>query len=121
MHVTAGSGSIVILRDGEVIFFRNRAESSDDSLPDLVHQTAMYYEDRLEGRGFARVLITGGGDGTPAGAFDEVRRQVDARLGVRTETVDPRRIAPFSDRIGADPAMLNMMAPLVGVLAGAGV
>ena len=49
-----------------------------------------------------------------------MRRQIDARLGVQTETVDPRRVARFSDRIAADPALLNMMAPLVGALAGAG-
>jgi type IV pilus assembly protein PilM len=121
VHVAAGSGTIVILRNGDLIFYRNRAEGGDDSLPDLVHQTAMYYEDRLEGRGFARVLITGSGDGTPAGGFDEVRRQVDARLGVKTETVDPRRIAQFADRINVDPALLNMMTPLVGAIAGAGV
>jgi type IV pilus assembly protein PilM len=120
VHVTAGSGTIVILRDGDLIFYRNRAEGGDDSLPDLVHQTAMYYEDRLEGRGFARVLITASGDGTPAEGFDEMRRQVDARLGVKTETVDPRRIAQFADRITVDPALLNMMTPLVGALAGAG-
>jgi type IV pilus assembly protein PilM len=120
VHVTPGSGTIVILRDGNLIFYRNRAEGGDDSLPDLVHQTAMYYEDRLEGRGFARVLVTGGGDGTPAGGFDDVRRQVDVRLGVRTETVDLRRIAQFADRITVDPALLNMMTPLVGVIAGAG-
>jgi type IV pilus assembly protein PilM len=120
VHVTAGSGTIVILRNGDLIFYRNRVEGGDDSLPDLVHQTAMYYEDRLEGRGFARVLITGSGDGTPAGGFQEVRRQVDARLGVRTETVDPRRIAPFADRINVDPALLEMITPLVGAIAGAG-
>lgn len=119
VHVSAGSGSIAILRDGELIFFRTRVEGSDDTLPDLVHQTAMYYEDRLEGHGFARVLITGG-DGERSGGFDEVRRQVDARLGVRTETVDPRRIVRFSDRVDAGPDVLNTMAPLIGVVAGAG-
>ncbi len=119
VHVSPGSGSIAILRGGDLIFFRTRVEGSDDTLPDLVHQTAMYYEDRLEGQGFARVLIAGG-DGAMSGGFDEVRRQVDARLGVRTETVDPRRIVRFSDRVDAGPAALNTMAPLLGVAAGAG-
>ncbi len=119
VHVSPGSESIAILRNGDLIFFRTRVEGSDDTLADLVHQTAMYYEDRLEGRGFARVLITGG-DGAPAGGFDEVRRQVDARLGVSTETVDPRRIVRFDDRVEAGPAALNTLAPLIGVAAGAG-
>lgn len=118
VHLAAGAGSIAILRDGDLIFFRARGEGSEDGLADLVHQTAMYYEDRLGGRGFARVLVAGS-DGGPGGA-DAARREVDARLGVRSETVDPRRIAQFSDRIDADAALVNMMAPLVGVLAGAG-
>ncbi len=120
VHVTPGSASIVILRNRDLIFFRNRAEGSDDNLPDMVHQTAMYYEDRLEGRGFTRVLVTGVGDGDASGGLDEMRRQIEARLGARSETVDPRRVAQFSDRIDADPALLSVMAPLVGALAGAG-
>jgi len=125
VHITPDYGSIVILRDRDLIFFRNRTEGSEESLPDLVHQTAMYYEDRLAGGGFARVVVTGsGGDGwsaspTPS-TFDSLRGQIEARLGLKTDTVDPQRIARFSDRIVADSALLNMTAPLVGALAGAG-
>jgi Tfp pilus assembly PilM family ATPase len=112
VHVTPDYGSIVILRGSDVIFFRSRAEGSDDSLPDLVHQTSMYYEDRLSGRGFSRVMVAGGGG-------EAVRRQIDARLGVRTEAVDPQRIARFSDRISPDASLLNMVAPMIGALAAA--
>jgi Tfp pilus assembly PilM family ATPase len=122
VHVTPDFGSIVILRGHDLIFFRSRAEGSDESLPDLVHQSAMYYEDRLSGSGFARVLVAGsGGDGrSPSSPFEATRREIEARLGVKTEPVDPQRIARFSDRIAADPALSNMVAPLVGALAGAG-
>jgi type IV pilus assembly protein PilM len=125
VHVTPDYGSIVILRGRDLIFFRSRAEGSDESLPDLVHQTSMYYEDRLAGGGFSRVLVAGsGGDGrtalsTPA-TLDGLRRQIEARLGMGTETVDPQRVARFSDRIAADEGLTNLMAPLVGALAGAG-
>jgi type IV pilus assembly protein PilM len=123
VHVTPDYGSIVILRGHDLIFFRSRAEGGDESLPDLVHQTAMYYEDRLGGTGFARVVVAGSGaDGvaTPGStAFDTLRSQIDARLGVRTEGIDPARLARFSERITADPALINVVAPLVGALAGA--
>jgi Tfp pilus assembly PilM family ATPase len=124
VHVTPDYGSIVILRGQELIFFRNRAEGSDESLPDLVHQTAMYYEDRLSGGGFARVVVAGvGADGGAGGGasttLETLRRQVEAKLGVRTDTVDPQRVAKFSDRIAADPALTITIAPLVGALAGA--
>ena len=46
-----------------MIFFRNRAADADGSLADLVHQSAMYYEDRLEGAGFARVVLAGSASG----------------------------------------------------------
>ena len=60
--------SIAIVRGEDVIFFRNRPEGDDESLTDLVHQTAMYYQDRLAGQGFARVLL--GGSGRVPGAVD---------------------------------------------------
>jgi Tfp pilus assembly PilM family ATPase len=125
VHVTADYGSIVILRGQDLIFFRSRAEGSDESLPDLVHQTAMYYEDRLAGGGFSRVVVTGsGGEGWSMAAtspsFDALRRQIEGRLGVKTDTMDPQRVGRFSDRIVADGALANMVAPLVGALAGAG-
>ena len=125
VHVTPDYGSIMILRGRDLIFFRSRAEGGDESLPDLVHQTAMYYEDRLGGTGFARVVVAGGGgDGyaSPGSAtFDAIRRQIDTRLGVQTEGIDPARVAQFSERIAADPSLINVVAPLVGALAGAGV
>ena len=125
VHVTPDYGSIAILRGQDLIFFRNRAEGSDESLPDLVHQTAMYYEDRLSGGGFARVVVAGvAADGGPSASaattLEGVRRQIEARLGVKTETVDPQRVARFSDRIAADAALTITIAPLVGALAGAG-
>jgi hypothetical protein len=69
------------------------------------------------------VLVAGGADESkPAGAgsFESIRRQIDARLGVKTDTVDLQRIARFSDRIAADPSLANVVAPLVGALAGVG-
>jgi Tfp pilus assembly PilM family ATPase len=125
VHLTPDYGSIVILRGSDLIFFRNRAEGSDESLPELVHQTAMYYEDRLAGGGFARVVVAGvGADGGLAASatstLEGMRRQIEAKLGVKTETVDPQRIARFSDRIAADAALAITIAPLLGALAGAG-
>jgi Tfp pilus assembly PilM family ATPase len=125
VHVTPDYGSIAILRGEDLIFFRNRAEGSDESLPDLVHQTAMYYEDRLAGGGFARVVVAGvaadsGAPDAASSTLEAIRRQVEAKLGVKTETVDPRRVARFSDRIAADATLAITIAPLLGALAGAG-
>ncbi len=59
MNVAADSASIAILRGADLIFFRNRAADAEGGIADLVHQTAMYYEDRLSGTGFARVVLAG--------------------------------------------------------------
>ena len=54
VNVAADSASIALLRGSHLIFFRNRAADTDGTLADLVHQAAMYYQDRLQGAGFAR-------------------------------------------------------------------
>jgi type IV pilus assembly protein PilM len=117
VHVAADYVSLAIARAGHVIFFRHRGADGDESLADLVHQTAMYYEDRLAGKGFGRVVVAGATSG-PAGAAgaDGVRRALAERLSAEVATLDPRVAAPLSDRVGASPDLLDRLAPLVGVL-----
>ncbi len=101
-----------------MIFFRSRAADTDGTLADLVHQTTMYYEDRLKGGGFSRVIVAGAaaaGAGSDA-VIDELRRSLEARLTTPVETVDPRTAAALTDRISAAPALLDTLAPLVGLL-----
>lgn len=114
VHVTASYMTLAVIRAGSLLFFRNRGDEADGTLADLIHQTAMYYEDRLHGGGFARVLIAGAA-GLPGGA-DSVRRGLVDRLGMSVEAVDPRSAAALQDRIGASPELLDMLAPLVGLL-----
>jgi hypothetical protein len=74
----------------------------------------MYYEDRLHGAGFARVLIAGAAR-LPSGA-ESVRRDLEQRLRIGVEAVDPRSAAALQDRIAASPELLDVLAPLVGML-----
>lgn len=117
VHLAADYVTIAIVRDGTVIFFRHRGAEGDESLADLVHQTTMYYEDRLAGRGFGRVVVAGATNG-PDGATgaEAMRRSLEARLGARVEAVDPRAVASLADRISASPDLLDRLAPLVGIL-----
>lgn len=118
INVAAEYASIAILRGPHVIFFRNRAADADGTLADLVHQTAMYYEDRLSGAGFARVILAGAaGAGPPhQGDIEPLRRNLEDRLATAVETADPRAAAALTDRITAAPALLDTLAPLVGLL-----
>lgn len=106
--------SLAILRGPDVIFFRNRPAESDGSLLDVVHQAAMYYEDRLQGSGFGHLVLAGASN-VPAD-LDDLRRGLEARFGAPIDTVDPRGAAALTDRIIAAPALLDTLAPLVGVL-----
>jgi type IV pilus assembly protein PilM len=118
VNMAADYTSIALLRGPHLIFFRNRATETDGTLADLVHQSAMYYEDRLEGAGFSRVILAGAAAASArqSGDLDQVRRSLEERLKTPVETVDPRTAAALTDRIVAAPALLDGLAPLVGLL-----
>jgi Tfp pilus assembly PilM family ATPase len=118
VNIAADYTSIALLRGPHLIFFRNRATETDGTLADLVHQSAMYYEDRLKGGGFSRVMLSGGAaaGAQQAGDIDQLRRSLEDRLKTAVETVDPRTAASLTDRITAAPALLDALTPLVGLL-----
>ena len=114
VHMRPEYTSIVILRREELIFFRNRAEGDEEALQDVVHQTAMYYQDRLGGRGFNRILL--GGLGKAPGAVDMARRNLEEHMGAHVEPIDPTRGAALTDRIQPTPELMATLSPLVGML-----
>jgi Tfp pilus assembly PilM family ATPase len=114
VHMRPEYTSIVILRREDLIFFRNRAEGDQEALQDVVHQTAMYYQDRLGGRGFARILL--GGLGRTPGAVDMARRNLEEHMGAAVEPIDPTRGATLTDRIQPTPELMATLSPLVGML-----
>ena len=114
VHIRPEYTSIAIMRGSDLIFFRTRAEGDAEPLADVVHQTAMYYQDRLDGHGFSRVFaggrsrLAGGVEAAfVAGARPNMDAQQDAspldlaleRLGARLGHACPgehRRDAPGS-------------------------
>jgi Tfp pilus assembly PilM family ATPase len=121
IHVAREYASIAILRGRDLIFFRNRGEAEGD-LADLAHQTAMYYEDRLDGVGFERVVLASGTTEVPAAApgrarsAEQLRRALESRLGLDVTFLEPGRFVRFSDRIAMDPETFAGFAPLIGLL-----
>jgi Tfp pilus assembly PilM family ATPase len=114
VHMRPTYTSIALMRGQQLIFFRSRAEGDEDRLEDVVHQTAMYYQDRLDGQGFTRVLL--GGSGRASGSLDAARRSLEDRLGARVEPIDATRAAAPTDRITVSGELSATLAPLVGVL-----
>jgi type IV pilus assembly protein PilM len=119
VHVTQEDATMAILRGDSLVFFRNRAADGEAGLADMVHQTAMYYEDRLSGSGFGRVVLAGSGSPSSRDAQDAdyLRRALEQRLGTKVDAVDPRTAAALMDRIAANTELLDTLAPLVGLLA----
>ena len=116
VHAAADYTTLAIVRAGRVIFFRTRAvEAVDDgNMGDLVHQTAMYYEDRLGGAAFGRVILCGAG--AAGESVEQTRRHIEERLGVKVEPLDVRRGITLRDRITASGELLETLAPAAGVL-----
>ena len=57
VHAAAGYNSAAIVRGGALALFRSQVGDQAADLTDLVHRTAMYYEDRLGGAGLRNVLL----------------------------------------------------------------
>jgi Tfp pilus assembly PilM family ATPase len=115
VHLAADYSTMAVVRGATVISFRTRASEKDDDLADLVHQTAMYHEDRLGGGGFARVILAGASL-RGADVADRLRRELEARLGARVEPLDFRGAVALRDRIAAAPELLDSLAPAIGVI-----
>lgn len=115
VHVAFDYVTLAVVRGPDLVFFRNRTVGEDADLTDLVHQTAMYHEDRLGGGGFTRVVLAGawvrGVD-----TAERLRRAIEERVGTRVEPIDFGGAASLRDRITGNPALFDVLAPAVGVL-----
>ena len=86
----------------------------EEPLSALVHQTAMYHEDRLGGTRFARVWLCGSSACRPAPK--QARREIARSPEVPVEAVDVRPAAALRDRVTVPLDVLDALAAPVGVL-----
>lgn len=114
VHMRPEYMSLAIMRGRHAIFFRTVAGADGDALADAVHQTTMYYQDRLAGQGFARVWL--GGVGRTAGVVEQARRSLEGRVGQPVQAIDVSRNVQVGDRGGLAGDRLALLAPLVGIL-----
>jgi Tfp pilus assembly PilM family ATPase len=112
--LTAEATTLAILRGDALMFYRHRGNVDDEPLGALVHQTAMYHEDRLGGSRFARIWLCGGA--YSAGGAARVSAEISAKLDVPVEAVDFRKSATLRSQIDVTPDVLDALAASVGVL-----
>lgn len=110
--VGGGSSTLAVVRDRHPLLFRTVADGQPPG--DLVHQTAMYYEDRLGGSGLSHALIAGNG-GAQHG-FEAIRRVIEGRLAIAVEPIANRLARLLPDRDGLDAAALDGLAAPLGLL-----
>ena len=112
-RIGPASSTLAVVRGRHPLMFRT-VMADGEALGDLVHQTAMYYEDRLGGGGFSCALVAG--DATALDGVDAVQRVIADRLAVTVEPI-AARIAPLApEGAGADPVALGDIAASIGVL-----
>jgi Tfp pilus assembly PilM family ATPase len=111
LHVGRYDSTLVIMRGPNLIFFRNCPTLNESDVSDLVHQSAMYYEDRLEGQGMARTVLVVSAD-TPM-ASDSARQTLGERLGLKVERLaSPKVTSSFN----VTPTELDSLAAPIGLV-----
>ena len=110
VHAAAGHNSVGVFRGEHLVCFRNRPGDGAGDLLDLVHQTVMYYEDRLAGRGLDVVRVAASG---VQGAGDALTGPLAQRIGVPVRPLTADAVAPPPD---ADHGLLETLAAPVGIL-----
>ena len=119
VHVTPEDATMAILRGDALVFFRNRIADGEAGLADMVHQTAMYYEDRLSGSGFGRVVLSGGGSPAAEARRTPIICAARSSSGSAPKSTPSIRGMPRHSWTASPPAreLLDALAPLVGLLA----
>jgi Tfp pilus assembly PilM family ATPase len=114
VHLAAEGTTLAILRGSNLLFYRHRMSVEAEPLAALVHQTAMYHEDRLGTSQFTKVWLAG--STLSASDGDAARREISERLGIQAEAVDIRPAAALGSRVTDSPDVLDSLAAPVGAL-----
>lgn len=111
VHLASEATTLAIMRGDRLMFYRHRTAVDEEPLGALVHQTAMYHEDRLAGGAFERVWLAGDhADAT------SVRAEIAARLQVPVRTLAIGSNTTARDTAGGASDLVDALAAGVGIL-----
>ena len=116
VRLAEGYCTLAIVRAQDVIFFRHRPTQNMDDLADLVHQTAMYYQDRLDGHGLARTVLvedSHSGEHLSDGTGATPQSMLEERLDAPVERLGSTHATSV---LGVKAAALDALAGPVGLL-----
>lgn len=112
VHVREDACAVVVLRADRVLFYRTRTDEDRVDVGDFVHQAVMYYQDRLEGKGFQGVYVAG--DGSTDWPIALVRQTIESRIGAAPLVLDPGDYAALPGSV-ASAASRDVLTPLMGM------
>ncbi len=112
VHVREDACAVVVLRGDRVLFYRTRTDEDRVDVGDFVHQAVMYYQDRLEGKGFQAVYVAGGG--SAEWPVDVVRQNIEARIGATALLLDPGGFVALPGAV-SPVASRDVLIPLTGM------
>jgi hypothetical protein len=113
--------SLVLVRDGRLIFFRCKTFGIDEAIhrgPNgvLVREIASslsYYREKLDGETVGRIFVR-----SISAPFDEIAGRLTA-LGVTdVQPLDPQREVELDEGVSLDAAMAQQLAPALGAALG---
>ncbi len=121
LNCAAGYFSLVIVRAGNLIFYRCKSLPAPEEqaeravLTREVANSIAYYREKLGGDGLDTVLVR-----TVSKPLDELRGKLSSLGFARVEAVDPSSTLGLGEGLRLDPAMAQRIAPAVGAAAGRG-
>jgi type IV pilus assembly protein PilM len=123
LNCTGAYFSLVIVRRGQVIFFRCKSYGIAGNEPRVPNGTMArelagslsYYQEKLQGQGVGTVFVR-----SVAQPLDELGSMLES-LGIeRVEAVDPTASLDFVEGVHLDPLVGQRIAPAIGAATGRG-
>ncbi|MBM63796.1 MAG: hypothetical protein CL484_12690 [Acidobacteria bacterium] len=88
VYVACGYCSVAVMQGDRLVLFRNKMSRGVDGLLDLVHQTSMYYQDRIAGRGLNQVYLVMGTSALKDETRETVRSALETDLGLKVGFIE---------------------------------
>ena len=113
VHSSETASTLAIIRNQDLIFFRSRPTTTEGDFADLVHQSAMYYQDRLNGDGLKRAVFVDGRGSATGTLFDAIGETLEYRLAM---PINRLALDDEIDTLGLNLDALDSIAAPIGLL-----
>ena len=89
VHIMDCYSTVALIRGNNVVLLRTLNATTGDGVSAAIHQSAMFYEDRLKGHGISRAVMVRGNDSLVD--FDAVEIRMKEQFNVPVERVGSRK------------------------------